>query len=86
VPARELLGEMLLEAKQPADALAAFEASAKREPNRLRGLYGAARAAAAANDRDKAALYYTKLVALVQTTDDRPRSEWSEAKAYLAQR
>jgi hypothetical protein len=85
VPARELLGEMLLEAKQPAEALAAFEASAKREPNRLHGLYGAARAAAAADDRGKAALYYTKLVALTQAADG-PRPEGSEAKAYLAQR
>jgi hypothetical protein len=85
VPARELLGEMLLEAKQPAEALAAFEASAKREPNRLRGLYGAARAAAAADDRGKAALYYTKLVALTQAADG-PRPEGSEAQAYLAQR
>jgi hypothetical protein len=85
VPARELLGEMLLEVKQPAEALAAFEASAKREPSRLRGLYGAARAAAAAGDRGKAAFYYTKLVALAQAADA-PRPEWSEAKAYLAQR
>ncbi len=85
VPARELLGEMLLDAKQPADALVAFEASAKREPNRLRGLYGAARAAAAAGDRDTASLYFTKLAALAQTADAQ-RPELSEAKAYLAQR
>ena len=53
VPARELLGEMLLETMQPADALAAFEASAKREPNRLRGIYGAAQAAALSGDHVK---------------------------------
>jgi hypothetical protein len=85
VPARELLGEMLLETKRPADALSAFEASAKREPNRLRGLYGAARAAAAASDRAEASLYYTKLVALAQAADAE-RPELLEAKAYLAQR
>jgi len=55
LPARELLGDMLLEAGQPAAALAEYEASFVRDPNRFRGLYGAARAANAAGDRDKAA-------------------------------
>ena len=50
LPARELLGEMLLELKQPALALKEFEASHKVEPNRFRGLYGAARAAAQSGD------------------------------------
>jgi tetratricopeptide (TPR) repeat protein len=43
-PARELLGEMLLEAGNAKEALAAFEATMKKEPNRFRGAYGAARA------------------------------------------
>ncbi len=47
VPARELLGDMLLEMKRPADALKEFEASEKHDPNRFRGIYGAAQAAAA---------------------------------------
>ena len=84
VPARELLGEMLLEANKPADALAAFEAAASREPNRFRGLYGAAKAAAALGDRGKASAYYTKLIALEQMADT-PRPEWSEARAYIGQ-
>ena len=54
VPARELLGEMLLELKQPAAALKEFEASQLREPNRFRDYAGAARAAEAAGERDKA--------------------------------
>ena len=53
-PARELLGEMLLEAGRPAEALAAFEATVAKEPNRFRGVYGAARAAEQAGDRAKA--------------------------------
>jgi hypothetical protein len=85
VPARELLGDMLLEAGRPAEALAAFEASARREPNRLRGLYGAARAAALAGDREKARMYYAKLVALTENGDG-SRPELRQAKAYLAQR
>ena len=54
VPARELLGELLLEVKQPAPALQAFEASQRSEPNRFKGLYGAARAAELAGEKEKA--------------------------------
>ena len=85
VPARELLGDMLLELGQPADALKAFEAAAQREPNRLRGLYGSARAAALSGDRAKAKMYYSKLVALTEKSDG-SRPELQQAKAYLAQR
>jgi tetratricopeptide (TPR) repeat protein len=58
LPARELLGDMLMEMGQPAAALAEYETSQQREPNRLRGYYGAARAADAAGQRDKAVRYY----------------------------
>jgi len=85
VPARELLGDMLLEAKQPAEALEAFESSAQREPNRLRGLYGAAQAAALSGNRDKAKQYYAKLIALAEKGDG-ARRELQQAKAFLAQR
>ena len=40
-PARELLGFMLLEAGRAKDALVAFEAVTKKEPNRFLALYGA---------------------------------------------
>jgi predicted Zn-dependent protease len=85
VPARELLGEMLLEVRQPAEALKAFEASAQREPNRFRGVYGTAQAAALSGDRAKARMYYAKFVALTEKAD-RARPELQLAKAYLAQR
>ena len=85
VPARELLGEMLLELKQPALALKEFEASQKREPNRFRGLYGAARAAEAAGDRQKAAGYYAKVTSLAKNGDT-SRPEIARARAYIAQR
>ncbi|HUQ75520.1 MAG TPA: hypothetical protein VM183_12410 [Burkholderiales bacterium] len=61
LPARELLGDMLLAANRPADALVAYELSQQREPNRYRGLYGAGQAAMQSNDRDKARLYFSKL-------------------------
>ena len=84
VPARELLGEMLLEMKQPSAALAEFEASQKREPNRFRNYLGCARAAEMAGDRAKAAAYYQKLLVLAKDADTE-RPELVSAKK-LAQR
>ena len=81
VPARELLGEMLLEAKEPQAALKEFEASQRREPNRFRNYLGSARAADMAGDRTKAAAYYQKLIALAKNSDsDRP--ELARARKY----
>jgi tetratricopeptide (TPR) repeat protein len=62
LPARELLGDMLLEAGKPAEALAEYEKSQVREPMRYRGLYGAGKAAAAANNSEKARFYFSRLV------------------------
>jgi tetratricopeptide (TPR) repeat protein len=45
-PSRELLGEMLLELKRPAEALKEFELAASRDPKRLRNAQGASRAKA----------------------------------------
>ncbi len=68
-PARELLGDMLLEAGRAREALAAFEATTKKEPNRFRGAYGAARAAEAAGDRGKAKTYYNQLLQIARDAD-----------------
>src|SRR6185295_648979 len=57
-PARELLGDMLLELKQPAAALKEYQAVMKKEPNRFRAVYGAATAASLAGDRAAARMYY----------------------------
>src|SRR5262245_8469928 len=84
VPARELLGELLLEVKQPAPALQAFEASQRSEPNRFKGLYGAARAAELAGEKEKARAFYTQLVALAEQADSE-RPELDEARTFLAQ-
>jgi len=84
LPARELLGDMLLELGQPALALKEYEASQQREPNRFRGWYGAATAAAKSGDRAKAKTYYAKLAALAQHGDTRP--ELQQARQYLAAR
>jgi tetratricopeptide (TPR) repeat protein len=85
LPARELLGDMLLELKQPAAALTEYEQSQVREPNRLRGYAGAAAAAEAAGLRDKARAHYAKLVELTREADT-PLPEVARAKTYLASR
>ena len=82
LPARELLGEMLLQLSRPADALKQFEASAKRDPNRFRGYYGAALAAQGAGNSAKARDYFRKLSRLAGKGDARPELE--QAKLYLA--
>jgi tetratricopeptide (TPR) repeat protein len=83
VPARELLGEMLLEMNRPADALQAFETSENHDPNRFRGLYGAAKAAALAGDQAKAKSYFERLLTLAKNADTE-RPETKEAQAFLA--
>ena len=81
-PARELYGDMLLEAGKHREALTAFEATMKKEPNRFRGTYGAARAAELAGDRVKATTYYKQLLDIAKDADtDRP--ELLQAKNYL---
>ena len=82
VPARELLGEMLLELKRPADALKEFEASHVREPERFRGYVGAAQAAAQSGDKAKAKRYFARLVELAGQGTARP--ELAQARAFLA--
>jgi tetratricopeptide (TPR) repeat protein len=83
VPARELLGDMLMEMKRPAQALQAYEDSSKREPNRLRTLAGAARAAELSGDRAKAKGYYADLVKLAAKANGE-RPELAQAKEFLA--
>jgi tetratricopeptide (TPR) repeat protein len=84
VPARELLGELLLEVKQPAQALQAFEEAQRSEPNRFKSLYGAARAAELAGEKEKARAFYNKLVALAELADSE-RPELDEARTFLIQ-
>jgi tetratricopeptide (TPR) repeat protein len=82
LPARELLGDMLMELKRPAEALKEYEASQQREPNRYRGLYGAGEAAAQLGNNQKARQYFSKLVELAGSGDSRPEIE--KARRYLA--
>lgn len=82
MPAREQLGELLLELGQPAQALEAFERSHRAEPNRFRGLYGAARAGELLGDGEKARTYYTALLELAAQADTE-RTELQQARAFV---
>jgi tetratricopeptide (TPR) repeat protein len=83
LPARELLGDMLMEMGQPAQALKEYEASMQREPNRFRGMYGAAVAAEAAGERGKAKQYYARLAELTKGAPA-SRPEMARMKKALA--
>jgi hypothetical protein len=83
VPMRELYGELLLDVGQPAEALAAFEASLKVSPNRFRSYLGAARAAKLLGQADAARQWYSKLEQLTAKADT-IRLEIAEARAFLA--
>jgi tetratricopeptide (TPR) repeat protein len=82
-PARELLGEMLLEMKQPAKALEQFQATLDREPRRFRALYGAARAAALADRRGTSLRYYRELLGVCARADAPARPELREARLSI---
>jgi tetratricopeptide (TPR) repeat protein len=82
-PMRELLGDMLMEQQHPELAFKEYEASMKATPNRLRGFYGAAKAAEAVGDRKKAAGYFSKLAQLTRKADG-DRAEIRESKQYVA--
>ncbi|MGZ6176515.1 MAG: hypothetical protein ACXWNB_11825 [Candidatus Binataceae bacterium] len=84
-PFRELLAELLLETGQPVAALTEFETALKQTPNRYRAYWGAACAADAASDRQKASEYFGKLVDLAKNADTE-RQEIREAKTYLARK
>jgi hypothetical protein len=81
-PSRELLGEMLMTLSSPAQAFAEFERSLKRDPNRFRAIYGAARAAEASGNRVAARDYYARLQNLAVNRDTE-RPEIAKAKAFL---
>jgi hypothetical protein len=79
----DLPEDSFVEAREPAQALVEFETSLKAFPNRLHGLYGAAKAAELSGDPEKARKFYTKLLEVCRCPDSQ-RVELQEAKAFLA--
>jgi tetratricopeptide (TPR) repeat protein len=84
-PARELLGEMLLEMNEPAQALEQFEATLKKEPRRFRALYGAAHAAQLSGNRDACQKYFREMLKACSRADKSRRSEVAEARRAILQ-
>jgi tetratricopeptide (TPR) repeat protein len=81
LPARELLGNLLLDLDRPGEALKAFESSLTESPNRFNSLAGAALGAVRSGQRDKAADYYRTLLNQVDKESKRP--EVRDARAFL---
>jgi hypothetical protein len=84
-PARELYGVMLLDSGNANEALAAFEATLRKEPNRLGAYVGAAKAAEKSGESAKAQEYYSKVVAIADAADS-TRTEVADARTFLAKR
>jgi hypothetical protein len=82
LPARELLGDLLLELNQPDAALVEYKEMLRTDPNRFRSILGEARAAKQSGDTAAAHDAYQKLVALAKPAGPE-RPELAEAKAYL---
>lgn len=82
LPALELLGDLYLEQKKPAEALAAYLRSLRSYPRRFNSLWGAARAARGVGDGEKARAFYAELLEVA--APDSARSSIAEARQYLA--
>jgi hypothetical protein len=85
IPARELLGTMLLERGMAKEALVAFETTLKKEPSRRGATIGAAKAAEKSGDVTKARHYYGK-VAELSSAADKDRPELVDARAFASRR
>lgn len=84
VPAGEMLGELLESLGRPEEAMEAFVAQLQLSPNRLNGLYGAARSARLTGNHAEAKRYYTQLLALTKDADAGTAGA-EEAKKFLTE-
>jgi tetratricopeptide (TPR) repeat protein len=85
IPAREMIADMLLEAKRPQQALTEYQTDLKLNPSRFDGLYGAARAAEAAGKQKDATEYYALLLKVCDGSAS-TRPELSRARELVAQK
>ncbi len=83
LPARELLGDMLLEMEKYQQATVQYEAALNRSKNRFNSLYGAAKSAELAGDKAKAKQYYQMLVDIAGT-EEINRPQLQQANTFLA--
>jgi tetratricopeptide (TPR) repeat protein len=85
IPTREMIAEMLLEAKRPQQALAEYQTDLKFNPNRFNGLAGAARAAEEAGKQSEANEYYATLLKVCEGGNS-TRPELGRARELLAKK
>jgi tetratricopeptide (TPR) repeat protein len=83
LPAREQLGDLLLELGRPGDALVEYEKSLEAFPNRFHGHFGAARAAERAGKADVARRQYQHVLEMSPDADGW-REERAVAKEFLS--
>jgi tetratricopeptide (TPR) repeat protein len=83
IPAHELLGDLLMEQKQPGEALEAYERSLELYPKRFNGLLGAARAARDQGDAATARTFYQALLEVAMGGTRQPALK--EARDYTVQ-
>ncbi len=83
LPAREMLGDMLLELKRPKEALVEYREALVLSPNRLNGLYGAGRAAEALGMKREADGYYAAMLKNTQDGAHSSRASLAEAKQFV---
>ena len=82
LPAKELLGDMLLQINKPAEAVLAFEEDLKKHPNRFNGIYGAAVACEKSLQSEKAINYYRQLISVANPSQSN-RPEIAMAEKFL---
>jgi tetratricopeptide (TPR) repeat protein len=84
IPARQMLGDLLLELGRPQDALAAFETSNRSDPNRFNTVYGAVRAARSSGQAQAASRYLDQLLKTCSSASS-ARVQQIRAEARAAQ-
>ncbi len=82
LPAGELLGDILLKCNKWKEALQAYENNLRTHPNRFNGIYGAAKAALVLGDKEKALMYFKKLIDIAKSVNSE-RPEIQEAKSFV---
>ena len=84
IPVHEMIANMLLESKRPAEALAEYEATLKTDPGRFNSLYGAAQAAEQIGQKDKSREYYSQLLKNCEGSKS-DRAELKHAREHVDQ-
>ncbi len=85
IPAREMMGDMLLIDDRPAEALMQYRLSLKLSPNRFNGLYHAGRAAEAAGKPAEALGFYKQLLTLTDGFSGSQRPELAYSREFVRQ-